>query len=208
MSCPRVNLLKKSELRYQGAVSRRFMLVGVVVTPIVAIALLSSIKLVQYTTVKYELKTSREIWTELEPRLELYKNENRGLVTNQQVMELLDGWQNSQASFVRLLTDIQDTVPENIQFTRLSVRSAMDSSTYKSPEDMELVYNLVVEGISHGDQAETEAILLPRKLLAAEEVAATFDTLKLASMRKRGGGGSSNQRDFRVVSEILKGGGQ
>ncbi|MBT8043034.1 MAG: hypothetical protein KJN98_07670, partial [Pontiella sp.] len=175
MSGPRVNFLKKSEQRYQGAVSRRFMLVGVVVTPIVVIALLSSIKLVQYTSVKSDLKTSREIWADLEPRLELFKNENRGLVTNHKVMELLDGWQNSQASLVGLLTDIQDAVPANIQFTRLSIRSAMKSSTYDSPEDMQLAYDLIVEGISQGDEAETGALRLPRELLAAEEVRTTFD---------------------------------
>ncbi|NNJ70130.1 MAG: hypothetical protein HKP10_02445 [Kiritimatiellales bacterium] len=203
MSGPRVNFLKKSEQRYQGAVSRRFMLVGVVVTPIVVIALLSSIKLVQYTSVKSDLKTSREIWADLEPRLELFKNENRGLVTNHKVMELLDGWQNSQASLVGLLTDIQDAVPANIQFTRLSIRSAMKSSTYDSPEDMQLAYDLIVEGISQGDEAETEVLRLPRELLAAEEVSTTFDSLKLASMRKRSGGGASNQREFRLVSEIL-----
>ena len=69
MSYPRVNLIKKTERRYQGAVSRRFTLVSIVVTPILLIALLSGVKLIQYGSIRADLSASREIWKGLEPRL-------------------------------------------------------------------------------------------------------------------------------------------
>jgi hypothetical protein len=208
MNSPRVNLLKKSEQRYQGAVSRRFLTVSLVITPIMLIAVLSGIKLVQYTGVQSQLKSSREIWADLEPKLDLFKEENRGLVANRTILELFEGWKGSQASFVKLLDDIQGTVPENIQFTRLSVRSARAPSVYAAPEDMELAYNLVIEGVSQGDQAESEVINLRKELLGCEQIGATFDTLKLAALRKRSSNANLNLREFRLEGETADGGEQ
>jgi len=199
MNPARVNLLKKTEQRYQGAVSRRFMLASVVITPIMVIAALSGIKLVQYTGVQAELRASREIWADLEPKLELFMDENKGLVANRKMLDLIGGWEASQGSFVELLEDIQRTVPENIQFTRLSVRGKSTVATFADPADMELDYALEVEGISQGERAETQVIDLRRNLLACERIESTFSSLKLASLRKRNGGGGVNVRDFRLV---------
>jgi hypothetical protein len=208
MAPARVNLLKKSEQRYQGAVSRRFMLASVVITPIMVIAVLSAIKLIQYTGVQAQLEASREIWADLKPKLDLYKDENRGLVANRKMLGLIDGWQGSQGSFVQLLEDVQQTVPENIQFTRLAVRGSSKASEFATPEEMALGYTLTVEGISQGDQAEKQVIDLRRDLLACERIGATFSSLKLASLRKRSSNDDVNARDFRLVGSDADGGGQ
>lgn len=204
----RVNLLKKTEQRYQGAVSRRFMLASVVITPIVVIAALSGIKLVQYTGVQAELRASREIWADLEPKLELFKDENKGLVANRKMLDLIDGWETSHGSFVKLLEDIQRTVPENIQFTRLSVRDTSQITTFANPTDMELDYTLEVEGISQGERAENQVIDLRRNLLACEQIGSTFSSIKLASLRKSSGGNGVNGRSFRLVGSNEEGGAQ
>jgi len=206
MNPGRVNLLKKTEQRYQGAVSRRFMLASVVVTPIMVIALLSGIKLVQYTGVQAQLRANRKIWADLEPKLELFKHENKGLVANQNMLGLIDGWDTSQGSFVKLLEDIQQTVPENIQFTRLSVKGESARTSFTAPEHMQLDYALVVEGISQGERAENQVIDLRRNLLACEQVGAICSTLKLASLRKRNSDGGLNVRDFRLVGSNDGGG--
>ena len=152
MNYPRVNLLKKNEQRFQGAVSRKFIFISAVVAPILLISVLSGIKLIQYSGVQSQLLSSREIWEDLEPRLVLYKEERRGLNMNRTGLDLFNGWNETQASFVKLLTDIQANVPEQIQFTRLSVRSQPTShpsnnerqgrSSWEHREDRRL-------GISH-----------------------------------------------------------
>jgi len=201
MNCIRVNMLKKSEQRYQGAVSRRFMLVVAVVTPIVIIALLSGIKLIQYSSIKYDLKTSREIWVDLEPRLELFKNENRGLAANNKLLALFDEWKNAQAPMEGLLNDLQGVVPANVQLTRLSIRSKQSAPRYDSADDMALTYELMIDAISQGDRAEEEIIRLPKSLATCNHFATTFDSLKLASLRKSGGASEVNRREFKLVSE-------
>ena len=198
MKTLRVNLLKKSEQRYQGAVSRRFLTVSLVVAPVMAIAILSGIKLVQYAGVQSELKSSRTLRDSREPRLELFKDENRGLSANRTMLDLFEGWKDSHGSFVQLLDEIQSTVPENIQFTRLSVRGVPAATVYAATNDMGIAYDLVIEGVSAGDRAENEVIDLRKDLLGCGQIGATFSSLKLASLRKSSRGGSQNSREFRL----------
>ncbi|MEE9367808.1 MAG: hypothetical protein V3V05_02975 [Pontiella sp.] len=201
MNYPRVNLLNKNEQRYQGAVSRKFIFISAVVAPILVISLLSGVKLIQYSGVQSELLSSRVIWEDLEPRLALYKEERRGLNMNRTGLDLFNGWSESQASFVKLLTDIQANVPEQIQFTRLSVRSQPTAAVYTTPEGMELSYELLIDGTSQGRLAENYVIGLQKSLLESEQIGSEFDSLKLVSMRKHQGNKAENIREFRLEGQ-------
>ena len=196
MSYPRVNLLKKSERRYQGAVSRRFMLVSIVVTPILFIALLSGVKLIQYGGVQADLKASREIWKTLEPKLAVALDQQRGLKTNRQALSLINGWKDSQVSMEGLLLDIQEVIPENVRLTRVAIRSEVKASLYRDAEELGLDYRLALQGVSQGEQAEDTVINLRRDLLKKEHLSAIFDSVKLISMRKRSGADGENMREF------------
>ena len=198
MNYPRVNLLNKNEQRYQGAVSRKFIFISAVVAPVLLVALLSGVKLIQYSGVQSTLSSSRDIWDDLEPRLALYKDERRGLAMNRSALGLFDGWKNSQTSFVKLLTDIQTRVPENIQFTRLSIRSQPAASVFTTAEGMALTYDLRIEGKSQGELAENHVIGLQNDLLESEQIGSAFDSLKLASMHKLQGEKDKNVRAFRL----------
>jgi hypothetical protein len=206
MNYQRVNLLKKSEQRYQGIVSRRFILVSIVATPLMLIAILSGIKLIQYTGVQSELKASREIWKTLEPKLALFNEKKKGLADNRQILSLFDGWQASQAPIIDLLGGIQDSVPDNLQFTRLSLRSDLIRSSYESNDDMALKYKLVIEGLSKGNMAESDVIQLQRDLLTCEVVESTFDSIKLTAMRKRQNANRIAMREFRLEGSTGQGG--
>lgn len=205
MNYQRVNLLKKNEQRYQGVVSRRFILVSLVATPILLIAVMSGLKLVQYTGVQSELRASREIWKTLEPKLALFNEEKKGLADNRRILSLFEGWQVSQAPVIELLTGIQDSVPDNIQFTRLSLRSDLTRAVYGTAEDMALNYKMVIEGLSQGDMAESDVIELQRELLACEVVESTFDTIKLTAMRKRQDAKRLAMREFRLEGTTQQG---
>lgn len=208
MNYLRVNLLKKSEQRYQGVVSRRFVLISVVATPILLIAVLSAVKLVQYTGVQSELKASREIWKTLEPKLALFNEEKKGLADHRRILSLFDGWQASQAPVIELLEGIQDSVPDNIQFTRLSLRSDLTRAVYETADDMVLNYKLVIEGLSQGDRAEADVIRLQRELLACEVVESSFESIKLTAMRKRQDANRITMREFRLEGSMQQGGTQ
>jgi hypothetical protein len=196
MNSTRVNLLKKSEQRYQGAVSRRFTFISIVVTPILFIAILSGVKLIQFGGIQSNLKSSREIWEDLKPRLALYKEEQRGLNRNTDALELIAGWRSTLISQNGLISEIQGVVPENIQLTRLSIRSTPDRSVYMEPEEFQLKYKLSVQGVAEGNRAENSVIDLRKRLLETELMNTTFESMKLASMRKRSGKNGQNTREF------------
>ncbi len=205
MNYPRVNLLKKSEQRYQGVVSRRFLLVCIVVTPILFITSLSGIKLVQYSSVQSSLKSNREIWVSLEPRLEQYKEERSSLMANKRALELIAGWQGTQVPISELLTEIQGSIPESVQLTRLSIRSEPGTPVYTKSADFSKDYTFVVQGSAQGERAEDVVIALLKDLLKTERMGAVFKSVKLGPMRKRVGKDGQTTQIFRLDGSSAEG---
>ncbi|MBN2162626.1 MAG: hypothetical protein JXR25_10525 [Pontiellaceae bacterium] len=205
MNSPRVNLLKKSEQRYQGAVSRRFIMVSAVVTPILLIAVLSGIKLVQFTGVQSDLRAKKELWAEMQPRLEVYKEENRSLAANRSILELFEGWEASQISIVEIMEDIQDIVPVNMQFTRLVVRGNVAPGTYANAEEMGVDFKLQVDGLALGDRAEEDVWRFHKEMLSTESIASVFDFIDLSDMRKRLSNDGSSSREFSIIGSNKEG---
>lgn len=206
MTYPRVNLLKKSEQRYEGAVSRSFILLCGIGAPALLILLIIGLCFAHSASIKYQLKSSQALWENLEPRLTAHTQGNQGLSTNQKLLDLFSGWESSQASFVDLLNDVQGSVPGTVQFNRLSIRAGESKAIYKTATELQLDYNLIIEGVAHGSQAENQVIALQKDLLASERVGNTFDSLKLDSMRKRTDSDGENMREFRLVGEAGEGG--
>ncbi len=196
MNYSRVNLLKKEERRYQGAVSQRFILVSMVVTPILFIAVLSGIKLVQYGGVQLNLRSSREVWEKLEPRLEKFKIQQQQLNDNRKVIDIIQGWKASQISVDGLLSDIQHSIPRQIQLTRVSIRSDSKNSVYKNADELALDFRLTLQGVSQGAHAEDDVISLRKDLLKSKHLSSAFESVKLSSMRKRDGQNGENFREF------------
>lgn len=205
MTYPRVNLLKKDEQRYQGAVSRGFILLFGIGAPALFILLASIFCFAYHANIKSEIASNQVFWETLEPRLKVHGQGTKGLATNKRVLDLFAGWEASQASFHKLLDDVQRAVPDTIQFTRLSVRTGESQPIYKTPAELKLQYNLVIEGLAVGVHAENEVIALQRDLLACEQIGSTFDTLNLDSMKKRSAADGESFREFRLVGAAGKG---
>lgn len=206
MIYPRVNMLKKGELRYQGTVSSKFIFLCMVGIPIVLVLLVSGLICSYHASIKSQLKSSQALWENLEPRLNAHKKGARGLVINQNIQGLFKGWEDSCISFISLLSEVQDVVPETVQLRRLSIRSDQTRSRYKTAADLQLDYQLNLEGIALGSQAEKAVISFQKDLLAAETMGATFDSLKLASLRKRIDSKGETITEFRLTGGAIDGG--
>jgi len=198
MTYPRVNLLKKSEQRHQGAVSRRFILISVVITPVLIIAVLSGIKLVQYTGVQSNLKTSREIWKDLEPKLTQFNEEQRHFDSSRKVLSLIDGWEASQPPLDEIMSEIQAVVPVNVQFNRLYLRGDIAPAVYAAAEEMPMNFQMQIEGVAEGTLAEEDIWQFHKDLLGAVTVGNTFDAIELSDMRKKQSTTGGNAREFRI----------
>jgi len=183
MNYPRVNLIKKNERRYQGLLSRGFILTTGIGVPSVFVLLVFVLLYGQSMSLNAQLESSRAVWENYEPRLKQYRKEKSGLTTTGKIKNLFDGWGQSQRSFLGLLEEFQQGTPANIQFTRLSIRTGASKPIYKTAEELELDYDLVISGKAEGEAAENAVIKLQKHLLSGQEVGSTFNTLKLASMR-------------------------
>ena len=208
MNYSRVNLLKKSEQRYQGAVSHHFILVVAVVAPLLFIVIFSGVKFVQYTSVKSALQEGKKVWSGLEPQYMFHQRELQILSACHVSLDLLTGWTDSQISLSLLLTEIQEQVPSTIQLQRLSVRGELKNITYTRAEDFALNYKLMLQGVSQGNRAEDAVMGLRKDLIATDTLGKTFHSVRLASMRKRAGEGKQSTRDFRIEGFSKEGEGQ
>jgi hypothetical protein len=137
--------------------------------------------------------------------MKAHARDNKELATTRQILELFEGWEASQASFVKLLSDVQDVVPASIQFTRMSVQTGTTKSLYKTADEIQLNYNLTIDGLATGVQAENEVITLQKGLLACEQIGNTFSAMKLASLKTRTDASGANMCDFRLMGENTEG---
>ncbi|MDF7809117.1 hypothetical protein P4E94_16850 [Pontiellaceae bacterium B12219] len=205
MNYPRVNLLKKGERRYQGKVSKDFIILVGAGVPLLIVLLVMGLFFANKAALKKELESTRVLWKQLEPRMKTYAKDNKELATTRQILELFEGWEASQTSFVKLLNDIQDAVPPSVQFTRMSVQTGTSRPLYKTAGELQLQYNLTIDGLATGAEAENEVIMLQKGLLAREQIGNTFSTLKLASLKTRADASGGNMCDFRLVGENSEG---
>jgi len=204
MNYPRVNLLKKNEQRYQGAISRRFLLMVIVVTPVLLITLLSAIKLAQFTAVQSSLKANHAIWDTLSPRLKQYKKEQKALAANKRALELITGWKKTQVPTSELLTEIQTTIPASVQLARLSIQNQQEKMIYDKPADFTRNYRLTLQGVAYGERAEDVVLDLRKSLLATERMGMIFESITLGSMRKRAGKEGEVLREFSLTGTSKK----
>ena len=180
MIYPTVNLLKKSEQRFQGPVSQRFMVISAIATPILLIALLATIRLFQFNGLKSDLETQQLLKSELQPRVVQFGKKKQQLKQNKQTIELLKSWEESRVPIVDLMNEIQGAVPENIQFLRLYMGGQIVYSTYETPKEIGLNFLLQIDGIAEGDEAIPEIWKLQDNLLALKTLTSRFPSIKIA----------------------------
>lgn len=205
MNYPRVNLIKKSECRYEGLVSPRFILMVGIGTPVILLLLIVGLIAANIHNTQRELESTRELWAAYEPRVESYRKDKSELASTQKIMDLFRGWQASQVAWLGLLDEMQGQVPANIQFTRMAVKADEKSSVYLTPEELQLAYELTIDGVAVGDAAEEDVIALQKKMQGGPMTAGTFSSLKLGSMRKGAAGSGLAMRQFRITGGSEKG---
>ena len=205
MKYPYVNLLNKSEKRYQGLVDRRFLLFCFVVAPVICGAMFSGIKWLQYSGLKGDLKYSQSSWESLEPKLGLYQSEKKVFDTNARAEELIHAWDSAQVPMSKLLVELQGLVPDNVQLSRLVVRSDPGSSVYENSEDFKLQYSISIQGSAEGDRAEGTVIQLRKSLLKPEVMGATFKSSNLKSMKAVQSKDGKAMRKFILEGSAVKG---
>lgn len=185
---PRINLLKRSELRYQGPVSGRFIAFSSALLLLTSVLLFGSYILFVTYLQRGQLNWARESWGYLEPN---YKNLMEIKSTTREIdnlLEELDGWSRSALSAHGLLDQVQNIVPANIQLTQMILRDGvLEPDTEPKKGQKVAAYRLLkmsLGGLSHSDESESAVIKLISDLNGIGGTNAVFSTVTLNSMQK------------------------
>lgn len=192
----RINLIKRTEVRYQGIVSPKFLVVTFGSALLAALVLLIVVRSVQYSYRKRHIEDARKTWADLEPRYKRLKEIRAELAHENAVLTELKARQARGARWSDFLLMLQRTAPENIQLGRLHLE-------HVSMADGSQSSGMSIRGWSQGDGAEA-AVIGWRKLLLGNSVYTNqFDSLDLGHLRLAGAvsEGSGLRRSFEFVGE-------
>lgn len=177
----RVNLIKPTELRYQGAVSMRFIIIVCIAVPLALTLLVSGIKGIRTAQLSADLKNAKDQWQQIEQKYNTAKTEMPRYEKMESLYEDLKEWRPGNAQLSAILLNLQKTVPENIQLV------FMDYGLILKKEG-ETECFLTIDGRSTGKSAEAATTVTRWQQILLEESGfdAIIPVLALSQMPKIG----------------------
>lgn len=185
----RINLIKRNEVRYQGVVNPKFLAFALSGAIAAALLLVVVVRSVQFTYRKSIVKGAQQHWARIEPRYESAKKVSLAIKRQTKILEELRSRRDNVTTWDEFLLMLQSTVPENIQFTRLSLYSSIVKG-----EDA--LSKFSVTGVSRGEAAEGSVFLWRELLLRSDIYLEHYDSLELGYLRQSGRGDDVAQRSF------------
>ncbi len=123
----RVNLLKENEFRYQGAVSRGFIVQISLITVGCMFILYLLATFIQYRSLQQSLAWSQERWNRIKPAYENVQAMKVEIGHNRLLLDELKGWQRSRVEWHEPLRELPRIAPAATQFTRLNIWGAVEN---------------------------------------------------------------------------------
>lgn len=193
MKSVRINLIARSELRYQGAVSPKFLVITLGSALIAALLLLLVVRSVQYVYRNRNLTAAREVWSGMAPRYQSLQETRAALARQQSLLRALKERQEGTVRWADFLLSLQLTVPEKMSLSQLQL-SVMGSGQGQQ---------ISIRGQSQGDDAEAVVIAWRKMLLETPDYLTHFDSLELKYLRSSGrkNEGTELRRDFELSGE-------
>jgi hypothetical protein len=170
-----INLLMKTERRYQGMVSMKVIVLGSVSVFAGIAALVFSLAGISQVTHNANLDRARREWERLEPQSAAVRNAGFAATANQETLEKLNAWAGvGGVPMHRVLQAVQRETPDLIQFSNLSagMRTEIDGQTF---------YALQINGRAMGELVAVDA---KRKLNATPEVRDFCGEVRLVSSQR------------------------
>ena len=147
-----VDLLKKTERRYQGIVSMKVMVLGSVGVLVGTTMLVLSLAGISKATQKANLNRARREWERLEPLAEVVRANGVAAETNRKTFDRIDTWtRGGSTPMYTLLREVQREIPENIQLSNL--QSGIQEGEGEDPS----YYILRLSGRALGELVAVEA---------------------------------------------------
>lgn len=207
----RVNLIKDTELRHVGMVSRSFLIRVSSITAVTVLALFLIIFIGRYKLVQQQLTGARDRWETLKPAYDRVRVLRQDLVDRRKIMGELTGWSKSRINWVTPLTELQQTVPPTIQLTKLLIRgefsmkepkvTAPPSDPGKPPPEIPATpmrrYFINIYGRASGTLADQVVIHFVRTFRQMPALHEILEGVKLQRLQKEADGDKGNEQPDR-----------
>lgn len=173
-----VNLLKKTERRYQGIVSMKVMVLGSLGVLAGVTMLVLALAGISKVTLNANLDRARREWARLNPLAMAVRSNVVASTTNRKTIAELEAWgKGGGAAMHGILRATQKEIPAQIQLNNILAGLQTDF-------DGELYYTLRLSGRAAGELVAVEA---KRKLNANDELRGFCGEVKLVSSQREAG---------------------
>jgi len=210
----RVTLLQESELRHQGLLNRRFLLLAAIGAGALVVVLLIGWGLWRWHGHRQDWQTARTTWAKTEPRYVKFQALQADYGRIKALADELQGWRHARLALSTVLAEVQRLVaPRPIQFERLTVTSQIELIVPPSPPPREVTgkpaakrgaaegavtpapappapgvparkFRIMIEGRAAGEQSYQEVVGLGNDLRTAPALAGLFDSVRLQGLRQ------------------------
>jgi hypothetical protein len=170
-----INLLKRNEMRYQGVVSPRFIVLSAVGVVAGLLAIFLSLYAMRMMLLKQDLKERELRWMEIRRDYEAIQKKQAELNDTRDLVQQFEKWSAGGFHWYRFLHKFQAGVPETVRLL---------SMTLYIKEAKTNLYEMRIAGRAQGERAEAVVINWRSAMLADPDLSQVFDTLELLSMRR------------------------
>jgi hypothetical protein len=218
----RVNLLKPTEFRRQGAVSGAFVLRTSIVSVLAFATFFALLGMVHFQIARQDLLASQEIWRIRKPLYDQIQMMKADLATEKKLQQELRGWGASRIEWYDPLIQLQKVVPPTLQLRDFSVRGDVEIRQAPAPEPsaegesgaaappaaapipMRRFY-LTLNGRGTGSRAEDVVVSFVRELGRADLLRSILESIKLASLQRDSSrAGDQADRLFSIEAVTVK----
>jgi hypothetical protein len=174
-----VNLLKKSERRYQGIVSMKVMALGSVSVLAGVTILVFSLAGISKMTLATNLDRARREWARMKPLADAARAKHAAVAANRKTLAKLEGWsQGDHQAMFSIMRAVQEDIPQKIELSELY------AGTEQAMDDDKFYYTLRLSGRAQGELTAVDA---KRQLNANAQVRGFCGEVKLVSSQRDAG---------------------
>lgn len=194
----RVNLLKKSEVRYQGAVSRRFIWTTSIGT-VLGLALLAGVIMsMAWQSRRTTIRNLDNLMTRYEPQVKRIRELEKVLKHNKAIRDVIEAWQRNRIVWSRVTQDLQYQVPDSVQLRGLNIQVT------DHDEGRQRV-RMTLDALARHEQPEDVAVRFQRSLVEIGSLKSCFTSIRLVSFNRRPRAGTGPElATFSVVGTGTK----
>lgn len=211
-----VNLLHVDERRYQGLVSRKFVMLVSVGTAASVLGILGALAVYSFFGERQEWKSLHAQWQQTEPRYKSYLSQQQGQGHVKTVVNELNGWNHGRLPQHEFLLNIQRAVaPYPIQLTRLQVIgesslvqqpmpktpavAATNAPPAKPPPPIPArCWHVTITGRVFGPQGYTDVLAFVAQLQNTAGLAEVWESVRLQNLARPSDPEHRDEQNFTI----------